>query len=59
MQILTSLLADPEIQAVLTDPAVMQAVQANDLSTLMAHPKVMQLLNHPAIRDISKRLSPQ
>jgi hypothetical protein len=57
MQLLTSLLADPEIQSVLTDPAVMQAVQANDLSTLMAHPKVMQLLNHPTMRDISKRLT--
>ena len=57
MQRITALLEDPEVQMVLADPAVMQAVQAYDLATLLAHPKVMQLLNHPAIRDISKRLS--
>jgi hypothetical protein len=34
----------------------MQAMQSQDFH-LMAHPKVMQLLNHPVIRDISKRLS--
>jgi hypothetical protein len=57
MQRITALLEDPEVQMVLADPTVMQAVQAYDLSTLLAHPKVMQLLNHPTIRDISKRLS--
>jgi hypothetical protein len=57
MQLLSALLEVPEVQTVLADPTVMQAVQSQDFQTLMTHPKVMQLLNHPVIRDISKRLS--
>ena len=57
MQLITALLEDPEIQTVLADPTVMQAVQSHDLSTLLTHPKMMQLLNHPTLRDISKRLT--
>jgi hypothetical protein len=59
MQLLSSMLEDPEVQTVLADPTVMQAVQSQDFQALMTHPKVMQLLNHPVIRDISKRLSPE
>jgi hypothetical protein len=59
MKLLSSLLEDPQVQTVLADPTVMQAVQSQDFQTLMTHPKVMQLLNHPVIRDISKRLSPE
>ena len=59
MQLLSSLLEDPQVQTVLADPTIIQAVQSQDFHTLMAHPKVMQLLNHPVIRDISKRLSPE
>ena len=57
MQLITALLEDPEIQMVLADPTVMQAVQSHDLSALLTHPKMMQLLNHPTLRDISKRLT--
>jgi hypothetical protein len=57
MQLLTSLLNDPEIQTLLADPAILQAVQSQDFNTLMTHPKVQQLLLHPTVRDISKRLT--
>jgi hypothetical protein len=57
MQLITALLEDPEIQTVLADPTVMQAVQSHDLSTLLTHPRMMQLLNHPTLREISKRLT--
>jgi hypothetical protein len=57
MQLLTSLLNDPEIQTLLADPAILQAVQSQDFHTLMAHPRVQQLLLHPTVRDINKRLT--
>jgi hypothetical protein len=57
MQLLTSLLNDPEIQTLLADPTILQAVQSQDFHTLMTHPKVQQLLLHPTVRDISKRLT--
>jgi hypothetical protein len=56
MQLLTSLLNDPEIQTLLADPTIMQAVQSQDFNTLLTHPKMQQLLLHPTVRDISKRL---
>jgi hypothetical protein len=59
MQLLTSLLGDPEIQTLLADPTILQAVQSHDFHTLLTHPKVQQLLLHPTVRDISKRLTPE
>jgi hypothetical protein len=57
MQLLTSLLNAPEIQTLLADPTILQAVQSQDFHTLMTHPKVQQLLLHPTVRDLSKRLT--
>jgi hypothetical protein len=55
MDIITSLGDDPEVQAVLSDPRLMQAVQSGDLSTLMASPKFMDLLANPRIQEIQGR----
>ena len=57
LALLTSLLEHPEAQAVLSDPAIMQAVRTHDFQTLLAHPAFIRLLNHPVIQDISRRLS--
>ena len=43
MALIMSLQSDPEIRAILSDPAIMQAVAAGDLDALMAKPEVFGL----------------
>ena len=55
MAIIRSLQDEPEVQAVLEDPELVQAIESNDLGTLMSDPKFMKLLNNPKIREIQRR----
>jgi hypothetical protein len=55
MEIITSLQNDPEVQAALSDPQVVQAVEAGDLTTLMANPKFLELLRNPKVQEIQRR----
>lgn len=47
-----SLQDDPQMQAILNDPATMRAVQAGDLGALMADPKLQALLQNPKVRGL-------
>jgi len=49
--------SDPEFQDVLNDPEIRKALEAGDTATLLANPKINNLTNHPAVRDIRKKLS--
>ena len=57
--ILLSLQNDPEIQEILSDPEIMDAVLAGDLQRLMSNPKFMELLNHPKVQQIQENLTNQ
>ena len=52
MELILQLQDDPAIQAVLTDPQVLQAIASNDLETLKTNPKIQQLMEHPLIQQI-------
>jgi hypothetical protein len=54
--LLTQLQNDPQVQKVLNDPALMQAIQAGDLNTLLSSPDFMKLLENAGVRDIAKAL---
>ncbi len=56
MSLINSLKGDPEMQALLNDPEVMNAISSGNLSALMANPKIMQLLNNPKVREIQKKM---
>jgi Tfp pilus assembly ATPase PilU len=56
MALILSLKDDPEMQALLSDPAVVSAVQSGDLSTLTANPRFMKLLDNAKVREIQKRV---
>ncbi|MCG6553258.1 MAG: hypothetical protein L7F77_13140 [Candidatus Magnetominusculus sp. LBB02] len=56
MAIITALATDPEFQAVIQDPAIMNAITNNDVNALSNNPKFTALLNHPKVREIEKRL---
>lgn len=56
MAIIRALQDDPELQALLGDPAMMRAIQTMDIGALMNNPAFMNLLNNPRVRDIGKRM---
>jgi len=47
---------DPDIQAVLSDSALMEALRAGDLNGLISNPKFMRLIENPAIQEIMKEV---
>jgi hypothetical protein len=51
-----SLQNDPEFQALLKDPKIMQAVNAGDVAALSADPRFMKLLNNPTVREIQNKV---
>ena len=55
--IILSLQDDPKIQEILKDPETMRAVQSGDLQSLMSNPKFMELLNHPKIKAINRKVA--
>ncbi len=55
MSLITSLQNDPEVQALLKDPAIMSAVTSGDVTTLMANPQFLQLLQNPKIQEIERK----
>ncbi len=57
MGIIETLRNDPDFQAALRDPEIMKALQAGDISGLMANPKFMKLLDNKAIEQIKNKLS--
>ncbi|MDH3686932.1 MAG: hypothetical protein OEP95_11940 [Myxococcales bacterium] len=48
----------PEMQAVLSDPEIMSAIERGDLSALEANPKIQALMGNATVRDLSQQLSP-
>lgn len=56
MAIILSLQNDPDLQALLNDPAVATAIQAGDVSSLANDPRVVKLLRKPQLKEVEKRL---
>lgn len=56
MALVRTLQSDPQMQALLKDPAVLRAVQAGDVGALMGNPAVMKLLANPKVQEIEKRV---
>ena len=51
-----ALQSDPDMQALVNDPAILNAIQSGDISTLIQNPSFMKLLNNPRVREIEKSL---
>ena len=56
MALVRALMSDPQMQALLNDPAVLRAAQAGDFGALLNNPDVMKLLANPKVREIGKRV---
>ena len=51
-----SLKDDPDFQAIMQDPEVMNAVMSGNFNVLLTNPKFMKLLEHPQVKDIQMEL---
>lgn len=56
MALIGSLQNDPEMQALLKDPAIISAIQSMDVGTLINSPAFMKLLNNPRVREIGEKM---
>ncbi len=53
MKLINELKNDPDMQAVLSDPKIMKAIQSGDYSALANNPKFKKLMNNPAMQQIT------
>lgn len=56
MALIRKMQNDPEMQALLSNPEILRAIQAMDIGTLMNNPDFMKLLNNPRVQEIEKRM---
>lgn len=52
MASILSLQSDPQIQALLSDPAIAQAIQDGDYASLLANPKIQALENNQNVKQL-------
>lgn len=56
MEQIRALQNDPEMQALLSNPDIIRAVQAGDYSVLVNNPAFLRLLNNLRVKEIGKRM---
>ncbi len=59
MSSVSSLQDDPQFQAILQDPEVMNAVTAGNLNGLLANPNFMKLLENNKVKEIAQQIEQQ
>jgi hypothetical protein len=52
LQSIVSLQSDPQIQAVLSDPAIAKAIQDGDYASLLSNPKIQALENNEHVKQV-------
>ena len=57
MDTIRRLQSDPQFQDILNDPEIVKALESGDNAALLANPKINNLMNHPAVQDITKKLA--
>jgi hypothetical protein len=55
MRLIESVQHDPQVQAILQDPQLMQSLMAGDTQALINSPQFNALMNNPAIRQIEEK----
>ncbi|MBL8298373.1 MAG: hypothetical protein JNN30_08510 [Rhodanobacteraceae bacterium] len=55
LQSIMSLQSDPQIQAILQDPAVLKAIQEGDYTSLLGNPKIRALENNTQLNQLVRQ----
>lgn len=58
LDMIKALQDDPQIQAILNDPRLLQAISSGDAQFLMNNEQFQALVNHPKIQAISRKVQP-
>ena len=58
MDLIKALQSDPQIQAILNDPQLLQSIAAGDVNALMNNAQFKALIDHPKIQEISNKVQP-
>ena len=58
MSSIMQLQSDPEMQALLSDPEVMRAIQTFDIDALSNNPRILKLMQSRKFKEIESRISP-
>jgi len=56
MGLIRAMQNDPDMQTLLSDPAILRAIQEMDINTLINNPSFMKILNNPRVQEIEKRM---
>lgn len=56
MALILAMENDPEIQTLVGDPKVLEAVRSGDLNALVNDPRFLRLLTNPKVKQIGERL---
>jgi len=56
MALITALQSDPEMQALLSDPSFVEAVQKGNTAALTGDPRFQKLLNNPKVQAIIRQM---
>lgn len=56
MELIISLQSDPDMQAILSDPAIAAKIRAGDLDSLANDPRMIKLMQKNQVKDLEKRL---
>ena len=57
LRMILSLQNDPDIQELLQDSVIMEAVNSGDFSALMSSPKIIKILQKPELQEIQEAVS--
>ena len=57
IRMIFTLLKDPDVQGLLQDPSIIEAVNAGDIEALTSNSKFMKLLENPTIQDITGKIA--
>lgn len=56
ISMIQSLKDDPQFRSVIADPEIQRAINTGDYLSLMANPKIIELMNHRTVKAISGEL---
>jgi hypothetical protein len=57
MSAIMQMQSNPEMQAVLSDPALMQAIQSFDIEAIQNHPKIIRLMQSREMQQIQSKVN--
>jgi hypothetical protein len=57
MQMVYGMMSDPELQAAMNDPQLVQLVMSGDMEALQRDPRIRHLMTKPSIRAMMKKMS--